>query len=324
MCDIAALKPFMDAKIARVCWPLSAVAVMVAACAGGQLPEDGETPSTEVDAATEAQPDTGSFAEVKTKPRCGDGTCNAAETCTSCPRDCGECPKCELAPTCTGAEAVPSKTLAASHLNLGSLVAVPAPPPADAAAAGCLDPQLRLRVKAITVNNGGGELYCIVNASDGVTSEVAMTTKTRKLGDDDTHSFEPTVGSFWGGKVLHPTVNNLTITYNCFEVKGDDWAKVLKAVGDAAGGASSSAGAYGWVFGLGSVAANAAAAGVAAAAGDGLKFNAQQTIDRQQLLALTNGRYWKVRQAGGGVFSKFDWTLTIESWGCAEGVPRPR
>ena len=38
------------------------------------------------------------YAEPPVKPVCGDGVCNATETCSSCPADCGVCPTLEIIP----------------------------------------------------------------------------------------------------------------------------------------------------------------------------------------------------------------------------------
>ena len=38
------------------------------------------------------------YAELPVKPVCGDGVCNATETCSSCPADCGVCPTLEIIP----------------------------------------------------------------------------------------------------------------------------------------------------------------------------------------------------------------------------------
>src|SRR6185295_4233119 len=45
---------------------------------------------------------------------CGDNICNINETCAACSPDCGLCPVCDLAPTCTGSAAIPSS---AKHLD---------------------------------------------------------------------------------------------------------------------------------------------------------------------------------------------------------------
>src|SRR5436309_1795197 len=53
-------------------------------------------------------------------PRCDDGVCSKdTETCRTCPRDCGECPTCEFAPSCTDAVGVPSHPTLRPDLNQG-------------------------------------------------------------------------------------------------------------------------------------------------------------------------------------------------------------
>jgi hypothetical protein len=123
---------------------------------------------------------------------------------------------------------------------------------------------------------------------------------------------------------LQPTTNNLTLTYQCYKVGSDAWSKALGALGDAAGKAADS-GPYGWAFGIASAGAAAAAAAAKATEGDEYRLNDQQTIDRAQLLDLTNGREWKIRQKGScGILCDYDWTLVIETWGCANTkVPNP-
>jgi hypothetical protein len=183
----------------------------------------------------------------------------------------------------------------------------------------CKDPQLRLRIASVSVGSGGGQIYCIVNASDGKSSEVAITTKSKDLGDNETNYFSPSVGIFWGQTMLVPTTDNLTVTYDCFKVGSDAWQKALDAMSMSAMQAGGIAGPYGWAFGAGSVAAAAAAAAAASASGDDHRFNLQQTIDRKTMLDLTNGRTWQLHQSGGcGLFCSWDWTVQVESWGCAD------
>jgi hypothetical protein len=196
------------------------------------------------------------------------------------------------------------------------------------AAPNCKDPELRIRIERIVAHKGGGQIYCVLSASDGATSEVAITAKTKSLVDEQTHYFDPAGATFWGQKVLHPTTNNLTVSYNCFRVKGDSWSKVLGAMGDSAAkqAGSDAAGQYGWAFGAGSVAADAAAAAVQAGVGDELTFNAQQVIDKTGLMDLTNGRYWTIRKSQkGGVFGGgWDWEIFLQAWGCADAVGASR
>jgi hypothetical protein len=66
---------------------------------------------------------------------------------------------------------------------------------------------------------------------NGVSSEAALTGKTKDLGSGETFSFDPTSSVFWGQTGLHPTSDNLTITYNCFLVVDDSgWAAALNAL----------------------------------------------------------------------------------------------
>ena len=250
---------------------------------------------------------------------CGDSRCDNGETCTTCPGDCGACKKCPAAPSCTDAVGVPSNPTPRPDLFQTTVDAGALEAGAPLMSSECLAPQLRMRIESIKANKGGGELYCIVNASDGATSEVAITQKTKSLNDGETNFFDPSVALYWGQKDLRPTTNNLTITYNCFVVKTDAYSKVVKAAGDSAIMAGGVAGPYGWAFGLGGVAANVAAAALAAAAGDELRLNAQQVIDKSELLDLTNGRTWMIRKGGGcGLLCNWDWEVHVQSWGCAD------
>jgi hypothetical protein len=258
-----------------------------------------------------------------TLPRCGDGRCNGSETCLDCRDDCGVCPKCAGAPSCTDAAGVPTMPQPRADLDVG----FPAPDggaPLPLPAGDCKAPQLRLRIEKVEVKKGGGQIYCILSGTDGATSEVAITTKTKDLGDNQSHAFDPTISLFWGQQALRATTNNLTLTYNCWKVGSDGWAKALEAMSDTAVKAGGVAGPYGWAFGAGAVAASAAAAAAQAASGDDHRFNAQQTIPREHLLDLTNGRTWRIRQSGDcGLFCDWDWTLTIQSWGCADAAGTP-
>jgi hypothetical protein len=263
--------------------------------------------------------------------RCGDFLCNpTTENCTTCPQDCGACPPCDYAPTCTDNAGIPLNPTAESNLN------DPGGGPwtgmyGSKGPLNCGPAKLRLRLAKIHANSGNGdEMYCIVQASDGVQSGVAITNKTSGLNDGNDYVFDPSVGVFWGQMAFAVSTNNLTITYNCFDVKNDVWAKVLATAGMVAGTAGSFAGPYGWAFGLGDIGLQAAAAAIGATNGDDNVFNAQQSIDKNELLDMTNGKTWLIDRSGGscGGFigigtHSCDWTLTIESWGCADSVPTP-
>jgi hypothetical protein len=172
---------------------------------------------------------------------------------------------------------------------------------------------------------GAENLYCAIHASDGASSEFAIT-PLMSVHDGDVHPFDPTTSSFWGQTALHTTVNNLTITYQCIEATDNTaYQNALKAASDAAIKAGGVAGPYGWAFGLGGVAASVAAA-LIPAGGSKVWLDVQQTIDASALLDLTNGRIWQIQQNGtsNSVGTRWNYTLDIESWGCADARIVPK
>lgn len=270
---------------------------------------------------------------------CGDLYCEAdkGETCELCPVDCGECPKCDLAPTCTGAFSVPTQTKALSDFdNDGktsyvSGVGMGVPPSATS----CTAPKLKIRVASITVNlNGTGwsdlDMFCMVEANDGVSSELIVSPAEKGLGDHAPPiTLSPAEGTFWGQDVgsVKQSQFNITITYRCFQMDDNGaLTSALDAIAQAAGGVGQVPGnPYGWAFSLGGAAAAAASAAVQASSGNHLRLQVQQTIDKGALLDLTNGRTWTIRQTGdaGGLGGKWDWQLGIEAWGCSTPKPPP-
>lgn len=258
-------------------------------------------------------------------PVCGDDICSGDEDCHSCVDDCGACPACDAAPTCTGANAVPLNF--SSRGDLSVPMSGGAPTPVDAS--NCKVAQLKIRLAAITStdeHDGCGFLglsecpikaYCVAQATDGTHSEVALTPMSSDIKKNQSYSVPPSNGIFWGLMGLQPSRNNITIDYDCFMVEQPSiWASVLMAAGNAAGAVGGIAGPYGWAFGLGDVAAQAAAAAINAGnTGDKHLLNVEQTIPASELMDLTNGRTWSISRSG--------LRLTIQSWGCAEAKTRP-
>ena len=310
---------------------LAAALVLMVGCGGANGEPDGVT--THADSAAEMGFDTPSDVP-DAPPKCGDLTCNGTETCETCPRDCGVCPKCDKAPTCTGAVAIPTTSKDLPDFDNGgkNLYSCGVGLGAAAKDTTCLDPRLRIRIRQIKISKigvwpGDLDMYCIVNASDGATSEVAITPLQKKLGDGASLVFDPSVALFWGQKELHTTINNLTVTYKC--LRNTDlsaYTKVAGSIKDEAIKAGGVAGPWGWAFGLGGVAAGIVEAALGASGGDTLRLSVQQTIDAGALLEMTNGRIWRIQQSGdgGGLNGKWDWTIEVESWGCADARPLPK
>jgi hypothetical protein len=276
------------------------------------------------------------------------------ENCTFCPTDCGECPKCTLAPSCSDGVGLPSTTQSVDFNSLSTSAPAPTDDAGVSLANNCKDAQLRIRIARIEVGHQGKEVwlptgaingppesyYCVVQASDGVvvssgdagtggTVEVALTKPTATINDNSGADFAPSDSIFWGQTGPRLTHNNLTITYSCFQQKdssGAAWTNVLNAAAMAAGGLANS-GPYGWAFGVGSVALNVVAAAVSAAQqqGDWHMFDVTHTIDKSRLLDLTNGRRWSFNRSGGDSAGQYPWSMTVyvESWGCAEPKMTP-
>jgi hypothetical protein len=286
---------------------------------------------------------------------CGNFTCEMDETCVTCPTDCGQCPACNAAPSCSDGLAIPSQPGTLTFDELSAPVAnatTGVPDGGFPASIGCGGAKLRMRISRIEVDHQGKQVwlptgtldgspqtyYCLMQASDGAivsspdagdngTIEVALTKPTASIPDHGGADFGPADSIFWGQAGPRLTQNNLTITYSCFQqaqAGSNSWSAVLMAAGMAAGSLAN-AGPYGWAFGIADVALQTAAAAVSAAQqqGDWHMFDVTQTIDKSWLLPLTNGYVWSFKQGGGEAAFQYPWGMTVyvESWGCADLAP---
>ncbi len=306
------------------------------------------------DSASTASRMPGSTDAGSTPAVCGDGVCEPGESCTTCANDCGQCPTCTLAPSCSQGLALPSQPQSVAFAGLATRAPVATDDAGVTLANTCQDAQLRLRISRIDVGHQAKQVwlptgtisgppqsyYCLLQASDGAvvsgsgpdagtngSVEVALTPPTALIPDFGGADFGPANSIFWGQKGPRLTQGNLTITYGCFQQKqpgSDTWSNVLGAAAMAAGNLAN-AGPYGWAFGLGSVALQVAAAAVASAQqqGDWHMFDVTQTIDESRLLDLTHGRTWSFTEGGGNAAFQYPWSLkvTVEAWGCADPKP---
>jgi hypothetical protein len=269
---------------------------------------------------------------------CGDGTCNSNESCITCPADCGMCPACSTAPSCTGASSVPSQTTAlASFSNASKTMYTSGVGFTDPVGQTiCSVPLLKLRLSQIQVRKNGApgsglQMFCMVQADDGQSSQLLLTPQYMNLSDNNPPIvLSPAQGTFWGQAVDGVKLSqfNLTATYQCFMVlQPGALQSALNAIAGVAGSAAGIPGnPYGWAFGVGGAAAAAAAAAAATGTGTTPLLNVQQTIDQSALLKLTNGYTWSIEETGStkadgdcGFFGScdWDWELDVEAWGCA-------
>lgn len=259
---------------------------------------------------------------------CGNNTCekSGGEDCETCPLDCGDCPTCDLAPTCTGALAVPTTSEPLEECNndeqtvyaCGNGVGVPVEE------TNCTDPELRFRIRQVNIDRGDlitKGIYCLVSAEDGLHSELLITPIHDAPYGDSTFAYPVSQAIFWGQGDLYTGFSNVTVTYDCYESSNSDtYNQIFSDVADASADVAQNADGYGWVFGTASVAAQILGSTLGSIP-DRHILNVQQTIDADALLDLTNGRTWEIRQSGGFVASAYDITLEIQTWGCSTGKP---
>jgi len=72
-------------------------------------------------ASTKTCSSAGRFLECSCEPTpavCGNGTCDTGETCKTCPQDCGPCPTCAGAPSCSTGANAPSQLKTESSLDV--------------------------------------------------------------------------------------------------------------------------------------------------------------------------------------------------------------
>lgn len=264
--------------------------------------------------------------------RCGDGVCTRGmETCTDCPLDCNRCPTCDMAPSCTGALAIPTSSTALaicdntldgnqrSNYACGSALGV------SPEATTCADPLLRIRVKEISIQRGFFDiprnLYCVISAEDGRHSELLLTAPREVAGNRNTTRYNLPLGQslLWGQGDLYRSISNITISYSCFLASNGAAAqRVLDAIAGRAGMVAQHADGYGWVFGTVAVLGTIIGSSLSTMS-DSQILDVQQTIDARALLTLTNGRTWEIRQRRGNLdlSGASDLRITLESWGCA-------
>ena len=283
-----------------------------------------------------ASPDTGTERPQDAGPievRCGDLICaDDAEDCETCPLDCGQCPTCDMAPTCTGALAVPTSTEPLTECGnyQGDEARVNYACGADLGVAPgettCADPQLRIRVREIVIDRGNTDiprqLFCVISAEDGTHSELLLTPprEVDGWGRETRINLRPSEGLLWGQGDLYRSIANVTITYNCYLTSNAEQAQaILDDIAGRAADVSEHADGYGWVFGAVSVLGTVIGSSLSSVA-DSPVLDVQQTIDADALLELTNGRSWEIRRRQGNfaIHGASDLRLTVESWGCAD------
>jgi hypothetical protein len=322
----------MRANLTPVRWVT--LCSIVSACAAGDAAQSPTPDATLGDDAADvtAVYDAPTPLDAMAPAVCGDGVCTRGqETCTTCPLDCNRCPTCDMAPSCTGALAVPltSARLATCDNTSGSTQRTNYACGTDLgvapAATTCADPQLRIRVKEMSIQRGFFDvprnLYCVISAEDGRHSELLLISPREVAGNRNTTTINlrPSEGVLWGQGDLYRSISNITITYGCFLASdGAAAQRVLMDIAGRAGMVSQHADGYGWVFGTVAVIGTILGSSLGTIR-DTQILDVQQTIAAGALLSLTNAKTWEIRIRRGNLdlSGASDLRLTLESWGCA-------
>lgn len=310
---------------------------LVTACAAGSTAQTVE-PTPDVLDVSDATTDVIDAADVVNvvdtgpRPRAAATACApAASNCMSCPLDCNRCPTCDMAPTCTGALAAPTSstplmgcdnTLSGSdRTNYVCGTDLGVAPEATT----CADPQLRIRLKGLTIRRGFFDiprnLYCAITAEDGRHSELLLTTPREVAGNRNTTeiNFRLGEGVLWGQEYLpqhlehHHHVRVLHLVERAVGA-----ARARPDRGPRGDRSRAQQNGYGWVFGTVAVLGTIIGSSISGL-GDTQILDVQQTISSSALLSMTNGRTWTIRGQRGNLdlSGASDLRLTMESWGCA-------
>jgi len=317
------------------------VGALLSGCAAGDSAtgagSDAGDDAAGFDVAVDSGPSTADVpvdtTPVDTAPRCGDGVCaRGQETCETCPLDCNACPRCDMAPSCTGALSVPLSTtpLAACNNDANGTLRTNYACGTDLgvapSATTCADPRLRIRVREISIQRGFFDLprnlYCAISAEDGRHAELLLLAPREVAGNRNTTRINvpPSAGLLWGQGDLYRSISNITITYGCFLASSGAAAqRVLDDIAGRASMVSEHADGYGWVFGTAAVVSTILGSALGTMRDDQI-LDVQQTLAAGALLPMTNGRTWEIRIRRGNLdlSGASDLRLTLESWGCAD------
>ncbi len=198
----------------------------------------------------------------------------------------------------------------------------------EAPAASTCSPALSVRLAKILVKEEDDDftndiIYCSVTAATKTVAEQLTTPKTRALDEGDSQTFAGSEAIVWGKEGPQEVDGDLTISYDCFEVDSDNgYSEFLQKVAAAAKKAGPKIvpkGAAGYVLKGADIVKELAdfLPTILALDSDDHLFVARQTIPAAQRMELAKGATWSVRKKGTNVNSDWDWTLTMEAWGCA-------
>ena len=186
-------------------------------------------------------------------------------------------------------------------------------------------PSLKIRLAKITVTEedddiANDEVYCSISATAKDVQELRITPKTRALDQGESQTFTGEETVVWGQGKPRPAAGDITMKYDCFETdSAQGYTAFVKAAADAAkkyGTKVVSSENSGYVSTGADLVATFLPQILALDSDDHL-FVAQQTIPAARQMELAKGATWTLRKSGTHYWSDWDWTLTMEAWGCS-------
>lgn len=221
----------------------------------------------------------------------------------------------------------------AAKLGFGALESYRARFPVPGAMAHVMDgaapvacvPSLSIRLAKVTVTEedddiANDEVYCSISAQAKDVQELRITPMTRALNQGESQSFSGDETVVWGQGKPREASGDITLKYDCFEKdSAAGYDAFIKAAADAAkkyGTKVVSSDNAGYVSTGADLVATFLPQILALDSDDHL-FKATQTIPAARQMELAKGATWTVRKSGTHLLSDWDWTLTMESWGCS-------
>jgi len=220
----------------------------------------------------------------------------------------------ELADTVAGAEGPPRLSTRGGDTGPGGL--------GDGGLAGCEAPALVVRVGKITVHEedddvANDKVYCLLTAEAPAGGEQRISPRTPALDEGQSFSLGETAGKFWGQNGPRDPGGDLELDYNCYEEdNANGYASFVRAAGIYLARNGTRVDDSGYVSAAGVVVAAILPAVLALDTDDHL-FTASQVVPRATQLELAAGASWSVKKKGTHYYSDWEWSLTVEAFGCA-------
>lgn len=189
-------------------------------------------------------------------------------------------------------------------------------------------PALTIRLAKILVTEedddfANDEVYCSISAATKTAAEQLITPKTRALDEGKSQTFTGVEAVIWGKDGPRESDGDMTLSYDCYETDAaNGYAEFVQKAAENVrklGPKILPKGAQGYVA-KGADIAEALAKilpTILALDNDDHLFVARQVIPASKGMELAKGATWGIRKKGKNLNSDWDWTLTMEAWGCA-------